>query len=126
MLEAGTLNLLLTYGPLGVIAWVFFKGYWEDKKNREAFDSKRMEHEKSMAVIIAEATKTINGNHEIVKDTKQMHIDMDDTLTGINQSIVRISSELTKNCVDNDEIKKDLRHIVAQVDGILKTLKETE
>ena len=126
MLEAGTLNLLLTYGPLGVIAVVFFTGYWEDKKNREAFDSKRMEHEKSMAVIIAEATKTINGNHEVVKDTKQMHIDMDDTLTGINQSIVRISSELTKNCVDNDDIKKDLRHIVAQVDGILKTLKETE
>ena len=126
MLEAGTLNLLLTYGPLGVIAVVFFTGYWEDKKNREAFDSKRMEHEKSMAVIIAEATKAINGNHEIVKDTKQMRIDMDDTLTGIDQSIVRISSELTKNCVDNDDIKKDLRHIVAQVDGILKTLKETE
>ena len=126
MLEAGTLNLLLTYGPLGVIAVVFFTGYWEDKKNREAFDSKRMEHEKSMAVIIAEATKTINGNHEIVEDAKQMHIDMDQTLVEINQSIVRISSELTKNCVDNDDIKKDLRHIVAQVDGILKTLKETE
>lgn len=117
---------LFTYGPLGVIAWVFFTGYFDDKKRSEAFDSKRMEHEKSMAVIIAEATKAINGNHEIVKDTKQMHIDMDDTLTGINQSIVRISSELTKNCVDNDDIKKDLRHIVAQVDGILKTLKETE
>ena len=117
---------LFTYGPLGIIAWVFFTGYFDDKKRSEAFDSKRMEHEKSMAVIIAEATKAINGNHEIVKDTKQMHIDMDDTLTGINQSIVRISSELTKNCVDNDDIKKDLRHIVAQVDGILKTLKETE
>ena len=117
---------LFTYGPLGIIAWVFFTGYFDDKKRSEAFDSKRMEHEKSMAVIIAEATKTINGNHEVVKDTKQMHIDMDDTLTGINQSIVRISSELTKNCVDNDDIKKDLRHIVAQVDGILKTLKETE
>ena len=125
-MTAEALNLLFTYGPLGVIAVVFFTGYFDDKKTSKEFDTKRMEHEKQLAVIIAEATKTINGNHEVVKDAKQMHIDMDDTLTGINQSIVRISSELTKNCVDNDEIKKDLRHIVAQVDGILKTLKETE
>ena len=126
MLDAGTLNLLLTYGPLGAIAVVFFRGYFDDKKRNEAFDAKRMEHEKQMAVIIAEATKVINSNHEIVKDTRSIHDDMDQTLVEINQSLVWISSEITKNCVDNDEIKKDLRHIVAQVDGILKTLKETE
>ena len=125
-MTAEALNLLFTYGPLGVIAVVFFTGYFDDKKTSKEFDTKRMEHEKSMAVIMSDATKVINSNHEIVKDTRSIHDDMDQTLVEINQSIVRISSELTKNCVDNDEIKKDLRHIVAQVDGILKTLKETE
>ena len=81
----------------------FFTGYFDDKKRSEAFDAKRMEHEKSMAVIIAEATKTINGNQEIVKD---------------------ITSELSKTCGQNDSIMSDLRHIVAQVDTITKTLKE--
>ena len=123
-MDPAAVTTLFTYGPLGIIALVFFTGYFDDKKRSEAFDTKRMEHEKSMAVIIAEATKTINGNHEIVKDTKQMHIDMDDTLTGINQNIVRITSELSKTCGQNDSIMSELRHIVAQVDTITKTLKE--
>ena len=123
-MDPAAVTTLFTYGPLGIIAWVFFTGYFDDKKRSEAFDAKRMEHEKSMAVIIAEATKAINGNHEIVKDAKQMHIDMDDTLTGINQNIVRITSELSKTGGQNDSIMSELRHIVAQVDTITKTLKE--
>ena len=120
MMDSGSLNLFLTYGPLGVIAVVFFTGYWDDKKNREAFDSKRMEHEKQMAVIIAEATKTINGNHEVIKDTRSIHDDMDQTLVEINQSLVRISSEMVRCNDANSTVKTDLQHIIAMLDGLIR------
>ena len=56
-MDPAAVTTLFTYGPLGIIAWVFFTGYFDDKKRSEAFDAKRMKHEKSMAVIIAEATQ---------------------------------------------------------------------
>ena len=113
-------NLMLTYGPLGAIAIVFFRSYFDDKKRSDDFDAKRMEHEKQMAVIMADATKVIQGNHEIVKDTRSIHDDMDLTLVEINQSLVRMSSEMTRCNDANSTVKTDLQRIIAMLDGLIR------
>ena len=119
-MTAEALNLLFTYGPLGVIAVVFFTGYFDDKKTSKEFDTKRMEHEKQLAVIMSDATKVIQNNHDLVKDTRSIHDDMDQTLVEINQSLVRMSSEMARCNDANSTVKTDLQHIIAMLDGLIR------
>ena len=69
---------------------------------------------------MADATKVIQGNHDVVNDTKQMHIDMNDTLVEINQSLVRLSSEMTRCNDANSTVKTDLQRIIAMLDGLIR------
>lgn len=84
------LTFLVNYGVLGIIAYVFFKGYFDDKKNQREMHDKQIQHEKEMAVILNKSTETISTTQSVIKesvdlskDAKSMHQDMDEKIQRI-------------------------------------------
>ena len=104
-MEDATFNLLANYGVLGLIAIVFFRGYFEDKKRNYEFNEKVLAFQERMGSILNESTSTLKGNQVIIRDTQQMHdiLDkkiaeiMDKMATAENQvEIIKAVNELRK------------------------------
>ena len=104
-MDPSTLNQLLNYGVLGVIAIVFFKDYFEKQKRdtqteerrieREALgENKRLEHERALAIILNESTTAVTENQRVIKDTKRMHEDLDITIDRIESKIDELSDTI--------------------------------
>lgn len=93
-MEEMTMNILANYGVLGLIAIVFFRGYFEDKKKGYEFDEKVLEFQERMGVILNDSNATIKGNHEIIKDTKSMHSLMDEKIEEIMKRMATAENQV--------------------------------
>ena len=93
-MEDATFNLLANYGVLGLIAIVFFRGYFEDKKRNYEFNEKVLAFQERMGSILNESTSTLKGNHVIIRDTKQMHDIMDKKIAEIMDKMATAENQV--------------------------------
>ena len=93
-MEELTMNLLANYGVLGLIAVVFFRGYFEDKKKAYEFNEKVLAFQERMGAILNDSTTTIQGNHTIIKDTKAMHDLMDKKIDEIMKKMATAENQV--------------------------------
>lgn len=128
-MDPSTLNQLLNYGVLGVIAIVFFKDYFEKQKRdtqteerrieREALgENKRLEHERALAVILNESTTAVTENQRVIKDTKRMHEDLDITIDRIESKIDELSDTISRNEGQHLEVLSTLLWIKETLRGL--------
>ena len=93
-MEDATFNLLANYGVLGLIAIVFFRGYFEDKKRNYEFNEKVLAFQERMGSILNESTSTLKGNHVIIRDTQQMHDIMDKKIAEIMDKMATAENQV--------------------------------
>lgn len=121
-MEPATLNQLLNYGVLGVIAIVFFKDYF-DKQKRDSLveerriirdletEKARLEHERALAVVLSQSTSVVVENQSIIKDTKRMHEDMDMAIERIEVKIDDLTEKLAQDEIKQLEVISTLQWI---------------
>ena len=116
------LDQLLNYGILGVIAIVFFKDYYDGKKEaikaedrriiRETESEKvRLDHEKALAVVLSQSTTVVAENQAIIKDTKRMHEDMDMAIERIELKIDDLTEKINQDNAKQLEVITTLQWI---------------
>lgn len=116
------LDQLLNYGILGVIAIVFFKDYYDGKKEaikaeerriiRETESEKvRLDHEKALAVVLSQSTTVVTENQAIIKDTKRMHEDMDMAIERIELKIDDLTEKISQDNAKQLEVITTLQWI---------------
>ena len=93
-MEDATFNLLANYGVLGLIAIVFFRGYFEDKKRNYEFNEKALAFQERMGVLLNDSNITIKGDHDIIKDTKAMHDLMDKKIEEIMKKMATAENQV--------------------------------
>ena len=93
-MEEMTINLIANYGVLGMIAFVFFRGYYEDKKRAYEFNEKVLTFQERMGEILNDSTVTLKGNHRIIKDTKTMHDVMDRKIDEIMKKMATAENQV--------------------------------
>ncbi len=93
-MEEMTANLIANYGVLGMIAIVFFRGYYEDKKRAYEFNEKVLAFQERMGEILNDSTVTMKGNHSIIKDTKTMHDVMDRKIDEIMKKMATAENQV--------------------------------
>lgn len=78
----------LLQGSLSVaIAFVFFVNYFQDKKDDKEYKLKQLEHERELAIIMNKSTEVVSTNQELIKDTRQIHDNMDETIRRIEEKL---------------------------------------
>ena len=128
-MDPSTLNQLLNYGVLGVIAVVFFKDYFEkQKRDSEAeerrierdtsIETARLEHERALAIILSESTNAVTQNQEVIKGTKRMHEDMDIAIERIESKIDELSEKISQEEVKQLEVLSTLLWIKETLRGL--------
>lgn len=101
-----------------VIAFVFFTGYFQDKQDDKEYRLKQIEHETQLAVILNKNTETVKSNHDVIKDTKLMHLEMDKTIKEIEKAIsilMKRDGVLTANQTEMITALNDLRNLITQL-----------
>lgn len=93
-MEQQITNLLANYGVLGIIAVVFFRGYFDDKKKSYEFNEKVLAFQKEMAVILNKSNETLEGNHLIIKDTRIIHDDMNERIDEIFKKMATCDNQV--------------------------------
>lgn len=93
-MEDVTFNILANYGVLGLIAIVFFRGYFEDKKRNYEFNEKVLAFQERMGILLNDSNITIKGNHDIIKDTKAMHDLMDEKIIDIMKRMATAENQV--------------------------------
>ena len=93
-MEEITMNILANYGVLGLIAIVFFRGYFEDKKKGYEFNEKVLEFQERMGVILNDSNATIKGDQEIIRDAKSMHSLMDEKIEEIMKRMATAENQV--------------------------------
>lgn len=88
-----TLANIANAGPWVFIAYVFFKGYFKDKEQNYEFNKAVLAFQERMAVILSDANETLKQNHVLVKDTKEMHDDMDEKIQKIFDQMATAQSQ---------------------------------
>lgn len=81
---------ILNYGVLGVIAVIFLKSYYEDKEDSKRFKENLLDNEKQMAIILSQTMDTVAKNNSIIKNTENMHKEMDEKLEKIENTLNRL------------------------------------
>lgn len=128
-MDPSTLNQLLNYGVLGVIAVVFFKDYFEKQKRDSqaeerrierdtSIETARLEHERALAIILSESTNAVTQNQEVIKGTKRMHEDMDITIERIESKIDELSEKISQEEVKQLEVLSTLLWIKETLRGL--------
>lgn len=128
-MDPSTLNQLLNYGVLGVIAIVFFKDYFEkQKRDGEAeerrikrdteVETARLEHERALAIILNESTSAVTENQSVIKGTKRMHEDMDIAIERIESKIDELSDKISQDQVKQLEVLSTLLWIKETLRGL--------
>lgn len=128
-MDPSTLNQLLNYGVLGVIAVVFFKDYFEkQKRDGEAeerrikrdteVETARLEHERALAIILNESTHAVTENQSVIKGTKRMHEDMDIAIERIESKIDELSEKISQEEVKQLEVLSTLLWIKETLRGL--------
>lgn len=128
-MDPSTLNQLLNYGVLGVIAVVFFKDYFEkQKRDGEAeerrikrdteVETARLEHERALAIILNESTSAVTENQSVIKGTKRMHEDMDIAIERIESKIDELSDKISQDQVKQLEVLSTLLWIKETLRGL--------
>ena len=121
-MQDAVLNQLLNYGILGVIAIVFFKDYYDGKREalkaeerrivRETdLEKLRLEHERALAVVLSQSTAVVTENQTIIKDTKRMHEDMDMAIERIELKIDDLTEKITQDEAKQLEVINTLKWI---------------
>ena len=93
-MEDAAFNLLANYGVLGLIAIVFFRGYFEDKKRNYEFNEKVLAFQERMGSILNESTSTLKGNQVIIRDTQQMHDILDKKIAEIMDKMATAENQV--------------------------------
>lgn len=128
-MDPSTLNQLLNYGVLGVIAVVFFKDYFEKQKRDSqaeerrierdtSIETARLEHERALAIILSESTNAVTQNQEVIKGTKRMHEDMDIAIERIESKIDELSEKISQEEVKQLEVLSTLLWIKETLRGL--------
>lgn len=128
-MDPSTLNQLLNYGVLGVIAVVFFKDYFEkQKRDSEAeerrikrdteVETARLEHERALAIILNESTSAVTENQAVIKGAKRMHEDMDIAIERIESKIDELSEKISQDQVKQLEVLSTLLWIKETLRGL--------
>lgn len=128
-MDPSTLNQLLNYGVLGVIAVVFFKDYFEkQKRDSEAeerrierdtsIETARLEHERALAIILNESTNAVTQNQDVIKGAKRMHEDMDIAIERIESKIDELSEKISQDQVKQLEVLSTLLWIKETLRGL--------
>lgn len=128
-MDPSTLNQLLNYGVLGVIAVVFFKDYFEKQKRDSqaeerrierdtSIETARLEHERALAIILNESTNAVTQNQEVIKGTKRMHEDMDIAIERIESKIDELSEKISQEEVKQLEVLSTLLWIKETLRGL--------
>lgn len=128
-MDPSTLNQLLNYGVLGVIAVVFFKDYFEKQKRDSqaeerrierdtSIETARLEHERALAIILSESTNAVTRNQEVIKGTKRMHEDMDIAIERIESKIDELSEKISQEEVKQLEVLSTLLWIKETLRGL--------
>lgn len=81
------IGAVLNYGVLGVITIIFFRSYYEDKEDSKRFQEKLLDNEKQMAIILSQTMDTVAKNNSIIKNTENMHKEMDKKLEKIENTL---------------------------------------
>ena len=121
-MQDAVLNQLLNYGILGVIAIVFFKDYYDGKREalkaeerrivRETdLEKLRLEHERALAVVLSQSTAVVTENQTIIKDTKRMHEDMDMAIERIELKIDDLTEKIAQDEAKQLEVINTLKWI---------------
>ena len=113
---------LVNYGVLGIIAVVFFKQYFDDKKETKEFKSKQMEHEKEMAVILNDATRATTDYKEVIKDTRVIHDELDIVINQINSGIEVINTKIDEAHRQDKELRESVVGLKGSVEKLLSSL----
>ena len=92
-MEQFTISNLANFGALTFIAYVFFKGYFKDKEQSYEFNKSVLAFQERMAVILSDANETLKQNHVLVRDTKEMHDDMDEKIQKIFDQMATAQSQ---------------------------------
>lgn len=110
-MENLTLESFANVSAYAVIAYVFFKGYFEDKKKSYEFNEKVLIFQKEMAVILNQAKTTIEDNNDLNKDARVIHSSMDNKIERIFDEMATAQSqnELIKAVNDLREAWEGLR-----------------
>ena len=128
-MDPSTLNQLLNYGVLGVIAVVFFKDYFEKQKRDSqaeerrierdtSIETARLEHERALAIILSESTNAVTQNQEVIKGTRRMHEDMDIAIERIESKIDELSEKISQEEVKQLEVLSTLLWIKETLRGL--------
>ena len=128
-MDPSTLNQLLNYGVLGVIAVVFFKDYFEKQKRDSqaeerrierdtSVETARLEHERALAIILNESTNAVTRNQDVIKGTKRMHEDMDIAIERIESKIDELSEKISQDEVKQLEVLSTLLWIKETLRGL--------
>lgn len=128
-MDPSTLNQLLNYGVLGVIAVVFFKDYFEKQKRDSqaeerrierdtSIETARLEHERALAIILNESTNAVTRNQDVIKGTKRMHEDMDIAIERIESKIDELSEKIFQDDAKQLEVLSTLLWIKETLRGL--------
>ena len=104
-------TLLLNYGILGIIALFYFKNNREDREEKKEMHEKQTEQTERVITVI-------ENNSNLIRETRTIHTNMDNTIKEMQADIEYIKTQLDKNddvLIVLNKLEENLKELIERV-----------